>query len=213
MFEMTTISRGNNMIFKVVYGYITVEEIKAFHLHFQNLWRNKDKMRQNLNRFRCHENYWNDMRVKEAVESIHSFQILDDPTNTETTSTIYNIYYKLDRTTNNPKFIIDYDNVYLYNTLIKELFNTNVEIKVMANWVVYMLYYYRFFRSTSYNEMCNAVLSDIADIIGIIIKKEYSIYLNYNTNIAIEALRWKHKSERVLQLGKAPTNINLRRRF
>jgi len=161
--------------------------------------------------FRCYKNYWNKMRVPAAKEYIHSFLFREE---TGENHNQYYIFYKIDRKTDEPNFIINYADVHLYNTLAKELIGAGEKgAKTMSEWVVYMLYYYRFFRSQNMEEMCNAVLSDIADIISMIIRREYTTYREFSTGAAIDALRWKYKSERILQLGKAPTNINLRRRF
>lgn len=199
------------MPYEVVYGYTKAEGVKSLHLHFTTLWDKKDRLIAEADNtvkdvdFIMHVNFH-----KAAEEYIHSFLSRNDLGEQKM---LYPIYFKRDRNTSAPKLVKDYPDIYLYNTLIKELLGAGPEAATtMAHWVTFMLYYYRFFRSQSIEEMCNAVLSDIADIISLIIQREYTRYHDFNTGAAIEALRWKHKSERVLQLGKAPRNLNLRRR-
>jgi hypothetical protein len=199
------------MPYEVVYGYTKVEGIKSLHLHFETLWEKKNKIATKTTNivtdvdFLMHCSFH-----KDSEEYIHCFLERNDAGEPKH----YPVYFKRDRKSGKPKLVKDYPDVYLYNTLIKELLGAGPDgSTTMAHWVTFMLYYYRFFRSESKEEMYNAVLSDIADIISIIIQREFTTYHDFNTGAAIESLRWKHRSERVQQLGKAPRNLNLRRRY
>lgn len=187
-------------ITEIDYGYTKVEGIPSFHLHFQTLWKKKEELKTSIDTVKLSPEYITSMEHKVAArEYIHFFQMRDD---SGTPSIPYPIFYKLDKKLK-VKFVVDYIDTYLINTLIKEILCAGDDGAArMAKWVVYQLYYFRLFKSEVYEEMCNSVISEIADIISIIIRKEYTLYRDFNTAVTIAELRKAHKAERIFQLGR-----------
>lgn len=193
------------------YGYTRVEGIKSFYPHFNMLWKKIHVIREE------HDAILDDLEYKTVIENdisarehIRSISVLDEKHEQILTCPIF---YKISKSKNELVLIKNYNSSYLYNTLIKELLCAGEKgHKQFAKWLTYCLYYYRLFRSDTFETVCSIVLDDIADIIGIIVRKEFSTYKEFNTGSALDQLRIVYRNEKMVQLGLAPTNLNLRRR-
>lgn len=198
----------NEFTVNIDYGYKEIVGIRSPHLHFQQLWKEKDKILNQLLTFNNWENLYAEMSNETSANNyIHYVKI----NNLDGTSYLhYPLFYKISK--NKIKLIKDYLYVHLQNTLLKELLGGGEKnYKLMSTWVVHQLYYYRFFNLSSIQDVNNSVVSDIGDLIALIIKREYTAYKEFNTAGAINALRKAHMTSRLFLAGTMPTNFTFRK--
>lgn len=115
-------------------------------------------------------------------------------------------------TVNDTKLIGTYESPYLRNSIISNVFFKWAEdMKKKMDTAVFSLYYYIFLQTDELNDLTHNVCYEMEEMVKVIIKKETSLYRNYDTLEIISELRRRISSERLLNMGYTNKNINFRR--
>lgn len=106
-----------------------------------------------------------------------------------------------------------YDSVHFRNSLlINMVLKEQEESASKLNKVIYLLYAHNFMRKEMLiDDLTQSVCFELQELIRLLIEKETTVYRDYSTAQAIEALRWRLTSERVTLLARGPASINFRR--
>lgn len=107
----------------------------------------------------------------------------------------------------------NYDPVHFRNSLLINLvFKDSEDSAIRLNKAIYLLYYHCFMRKEDLiDNLTQSVCFELQELIRLLIEKDTTVYRQYNTSIALDALRWRLTSERVTLLAKGPAPINFRR--
>ena len=105
--------------------------------------------------------------------------------------------------------IVNYESRHLRNSVVKSLLvQENVTMLIKMNNLTYVLYYYSFFKCPNPIDISLNVITDMENIIRMIIDKDLTLYRNVNTRELLYCLDWKLREEK---MTKAAYAINLRR--
>lgn len=111
-------------------------------------------------------------------------------------------------------WIENYDLAHFRNSLIANiLFGPEQgEMKTRLDKIIYLNYYYRFMkREEKIDDLTQNTCFELQEIVKVIIDKETTLYRNQPTAQAIDAVRWRLTSERLLLLANRPSTVNLRK--
>lgn len=115
-------------------------------------------------------------------------------------------------TTREVRPIAHYQLPYLRNSIISNVFfKWPEEMKKKLDVAVFSLYYYIFLQTDKLNDITHNVCYEMEEMVKTVIKKEMTLYREYNTLEVITELRARISNERLLNMGWINRNINFRR--
>lgn len=190
-------------------GFRIAENVVSLYSYFEKKYKSRDNWNKAIN------NVSKDNELKqlllEKADTDHIYYFIPDKSDEI-------IYYRKSQKQGKLQLIYSTHMTHLFNIIAKEILTLDVEDKkLLAKWAMYLLYYRRIafapLDNKTYSKICTEVISDMLDLITLIIDREYTLYKNYDTGTMISQLRRVYREERLMIIGTPLSNLNLRRRI